>query len=251
MNSPFSPEQLAQLKEPLDPKRIKHRQGGGGMQLSYIKGHDAIDTANHIFGWGQWGYDILGVELQNISGEDGAVIGSYYWARVRLTVAACIPITEEGVGPVQEGRNPRAKIDAHDMARKGAVTDALKRALRCYGDQFGNSLYDTEHTSTSNSQPAPARQQQGQRQAGQAQTRAAAPAPAPAPAAASNQGDFAPATEQQVNAIRKICQRRQISPIELDNFLTGHGLGCLIDLTVGEASYAIKILQQQQQQQNG
>ena len=32
-------------------------------------------------------------------------------------------------------------MDAHENARKGAVTDALKSALRGYGEQFGNSLY--------------------------------------------------------------------------------------------------------------
>ena len=31
--------------------------------------------------------------------------------------------------------------EGHETAFKGAVTDALKRALRGYGDQFGNSLY--------------------------------------------------------------------------------------------------------------
>src|SRR5689334_22001646 len=118
--SPFTKEQIAQLDQPLDPKRVKHRSGGGGMQLSYLKGHDVIDTANHIFGYGNWGYDLLGVELNTVPGENGEVVGSYYAARVRLTVANCVPVTEEGVCPVQEGRNPRAKIDAHDMSRKGA-----------------------------------------------------------------------------------------------------------------------------------
>ena len=30
--------------------------------------------------------------------------------------------------------------DSHDTAYKGAVTDALKRGLRSFGDQFPNSL---------------------------------------------------------------------------------------------------------------
>jgi DNA repair and recombination protein RAD52 len=137
--SVFSPEQVSQLEQPLDPGRVKHRQGGGGAQLAYLKGHDMINTANRIFGFGNWGYDLVGVELVNVPGENGESVGSYYAARVRVSVKDCVPITEEGVCPVQEGRNPRARIDAHDMARKGAITDALKRALRCFGDQFGNS----------------------------------------------------------------------------------------------------------------
>ena len=36
---------------------------------------------------------------------------------------------------------PSPTRQGHETAHKGAVTDALKRALRSYGDQFGNSLY--------------------------------------------------------------------------------------------------------------
>lgn len=142
--APFTREQVEQLDQPLDAKRVKHRTGGGGAQLSYLKGHDIIDAANRIFGYGCWGYDLLAVELTNVADASGEIIGQYYTARIKLTVAGAMPITEEGICPVQEGRNPRAKIDAHDMSRKGAITDALKRALRCYGDQFGNSLYDND-----------------------------------------------------------------------------------------------------------
>jgi DNA repair and recombination protein RAD52 len=163
MSSPFTPEQIAELDKPLDPSRVKHRAGGGGMSLAYLKGHNVIDQANETFGFGAWGYDILLVELCNVYSENGEIIGGYYAARVRLTVRDCMPITEEGVCPIQEGRNPRARIDAHDMARKGAVTDAMKRAFRCYGDQFGNSLYDTDlvdgQPGTEKSQPGQQRQQ--------------------------------------------------------------------------------------------
>lgn len=141
MNSNFTQEQLDKLNSQLDPRRVAHRPGGGNTQLSYLEGHDVINMANEILGYGNWGYDLLAVELNNITDEKGEVVGSYYAARLRLTVAGCVPITEEGVCAVSEGRNPRAKIDAHDMSRKGAITDALKRAFRCYGEQFGNSLY--------------------------------------------------------------------------------------------------------------
>jgi recombination DNA repair RAD52 pathway protein len=119
MQAPFTKEQIDLLDQPLDAKRVKHRTGGGGVQLAYLKGHDIIDTANRVFGYGSWGYDLLSVELNNVTSESGEIIGNYYTARIKLTVAGCIPITEEGICPVQEGRNPRAKIDAHDMARKG------------------------------------------------------------------------------------------------------------------------------------
>jgi DNA recombination protein Rad52 len=133
---------IEQLQQPLDPKRVKHRQGGGGAQLSYLKGHDVIDAANRIFGFGCWGYNLLANDLYQSFTENGEANGHYFAARVKVYVKGCIAITEEGVCAVTYGRNPRANIDAFDMARKGAITDAMKRALRCYGDQFGNSLYD-------------------------------------------------------------------------------------------------------------
>ncbi len=53
--SPFNPEQIELLNQPLDAKRVKHRPGGGNTQLSYLEGHDVINMANQIFGYGQWG----------------------------------------------------------------------------------------------------------------------------------------------------------------------------------------------------
>jgi DNA repair and recombination protein RAD52 len=159
----FTPEQIAELEKPLDNNDVKHRQGGGGVQLNYLAGYQVINRANKLFGFGRWGYDLISVELQNVLDENGQILGCYYSARVKVTVKDCVPVTDEGVCPVQEGRNPRARIDAHDMARKGAITDAMKRAFRCFGDQFGNSLYDKDYDATTGLEPkqptAPTRQQ--------------------------------------------------------------------------------------------
>lgn len=186
-NKPFTPEQITELEKPLDRSRVKHRPGGGGTQLSYIEGHQAIATANRIFGFGAWGFETLQNELCSVADPaTGEICGYYYAARIRLTVAGCVSITEEGINAVQEGKNPRARIDAHDQARKGAITDALKRALRCYGDQFGLSLYDRDLV---DGQPRP----EGQTSSGNSTrptnpasnngaARPASPAPTPTPA---------------------------------------------------------------------
>ena len=117
--SPFDAAQIEMLKEPLDKRRVSKRSGGGGMQVSYLKGYDVIATANRIFGFGKWGFAIKQVELVNLPGDNGEIVASYYAASVTLTVAGCVPITEEGVCAVSEGKTPRAKIDGHDTARKG------------------------------------------------------------------------------------------------------------------------------------
>jgi DNA repair and recombination protein RAD52 len=154
----FTPEQITELRKPLDDKTVKHRQGGGGSDLKYLAGYQVIDTANRIFGEGNWGYDLLGVELNNVLSNSGEIIGGYYSARVKVTVKNCVPVTDEGVCAIQDGRNSRAIIDGHDMARKGAITDAMKRAFRCFGNQFGNPLYDKDYghppaTENKNQQP--------------------------------------------------------------------------------------------------
>ena len=53
--------------------------------------------------------------------------------------------------------------DAHEGASKEAVTDAIKRTLRSFGNQFGNSLYDkSRQHSTAQNQQQYAQQQQYQ-----------------------------------------------------------------------------------------
>ena len=56
----------------------------------------------------------------------------------------------------------RSLADAHENSAKEAVTDALKRSLRSFGNQFGNSLYDKSKSvaqnTPSNMPNAPANQ---------------------------------------------------------------------------------------------
>lgn len=243
-------EVVAKLSKPLDKTRIKTRQGGGGMQLAYLKGHDVIDQANAIFGFGAWGYDLLNVELVSVVGEDGQVGGGYYAARVRLTVAGCQPITEEGVCPIQDGRNPRARIDAHDMARKGAVTDAMKRAFRCFGDQFGNSLYDNEPGGDGDTRKSPpaaqATQQNRQAQPQQAATPVTPAIPWVAPASTPQQpqsqsGEMA--TAQQRQGILRLAGNQGMEEIEINRRLKDLYACNLDNLNRVDAAHFIKVLQ--------
>ena len=49
----FNKEQLQILKSDLDSSRIKSRSKGN-INLSYLEGHDVIETANNIFGFGKF-----------------------------------------------------------------------------------------------------------------------------------------------------------------------------------------------------
>lgn len=130
----FEPAQLAELEKPLNTALIRERKGPGGKMLKYIKGSDAIEQANHIFGIGKWGYRVLS------RGRETVGNATFYTADVELYVLGCpFPFPGEGEGVPQNDT-----VDQHAKARKEAVTDALKRALRHYGDQFGLCLYDED-----------------------------------------------------------------------------------------------------------
>ena len=111
------------------------------MVYHYLEGHTVIDQANRIFGFGGWGYDLVGnVTLRQLEAVDprtGEVkTSSAYSAPVRVTVVGAPSRTDVGFHAVTEETS-----DGHDTALKGAVTDGLKRALRSFGVQFGNGFY--------------------------------------------------------------------------------------------------------------
>jgi DNA repair and recombination protein RAD52 len=107
--------------------------------VAFIEGFRAIDQANRLFGFGNWGGEVVGdIRYQQLHlGADPHEAIGMYWATVRVSVAGCEPRSDVGCGFASE-----ATVEAHDTAIKAAVTDALKRALRQWGPQFGNSLYD-------------------------------------------------------------------------------------------------------------
>ena len=137
----LSPAVINALGQPLDPGPVSQFKGRGGKFYDYLKGHAVIDQANRIFGFGGWGYELVGdVTLRRVETVDtqtGEVkVAQGYSAPVRVTVAGALPRTDLGVHPVTEDT-----FDGHDTAMKGAVTDGLKRAFRGFGEQFGNSFY--------------------------------------------------------------------------------------------------------------
>ena len=59
-----------------------------------------------------------------------------YSAVVKVSVPGAPSRTDVGFQPVTDD-----SPEGHETAFKGAVTDGLKRALRSFGDRFGNGLY--------------------------------------------------------------------------------------------------------------
>ncbi len=145
----LSPKVNDALRQPLEPALVSERKGRGGRRFSYIEGHTAINQANQVFGYGGWGYELVGdVTLYELKS------GAAYSATVRVTVPGAPSRTDVGFQPVSDD-----SAEGHETAYKGAVTDALKRALRSFGDRFGNGLYgDPPTAGQSRTRPQPRQQ---------------------------------------------------------------------------------------------
>ena len=151
----LSPVVTKALAQPLDPALVSQRRGRGGRTYEYLEGHIVIKQANSIFAHGGWGYDIVGDvtlrEIETVDPKTGEVKRSQaYAAKVMVNVPGAPSRTDVGFHAVAE-----ETVEGHETAYKGAVTDALKRALRSYGDQFGIGLYG-DHSPVSN-RPRPER----------------------------------------------------------------------------------------------
>ena len=130
----FNEEQKKLLNQKIDQKNVTFRPGGGGQKLAYVESWHVIQEANRIFGFDGWNSETLEAGL--VSEDDNCVS---YIAKVRITVGDVI---REGYG---SGHGRMGSIgEKHESAIKEAESDARKRALMQFGDQFGLSLYDKD-----------------------------------------------------------------------------------------------------------
>jgi DNA repair and recombination protein RAD52 len=121
-----------------------------------LEGFDVIETANRIFGYGNWNYNISSLTQvsQEVNHNQNHII--CYKAVINITVhdiQHSKSVSREDVG--FGSGIAKTLADAHEGGAKEAVTDAIKRTLRSFGNQFGNSLYDKsrQHNSTNTQTP--------------------------------------------------------------------------------------------------
>jgi len=133
-------KQVEQLSAKLLPEHVSQREGAAGRKLSYIEGHHAIREANRIFGFDGWSGRRLGLRLIGEFVSDGKTNVAY---ECHYAVDA-LGVTREDTG-YGDGTDRNA-LKAHELAVKEAVTDARKRCLMMFGDQFGLALYDKAQT---------------------------------------------------------------------------------------------------------
>ena len=137
----LSDTQVRQLRAKLEAKHVRTRKANG-TDLHYVEGWHVIAEANRIFGYDAWDRRTLASHCV-WGGQSGAYHAAAYTAKVRVSVrAGDITIVREGSG-TGEGR-ASTPGQAHELALKGAETDATKRALATFGNPFGLALYDRE-----------------------------------------------------------------------------------------------------------
>jgi hypothetical protein len=146
-DSAWPEEIVEELRKPLDPNRVRRREGRGSTKYEYLAGHDVKRRANEIFGFGNWGHTIAeqveigAVEVKSREGKEGWHVAYRCVVRVWVRHAGGLFETHgSGYGDGVE-YTPAARLTACELALKESETDALKRAFTDLGDQFGLILY--------------------------------------------------------------------------------------------------------------
>jgi len=130
-----------ELKKKLDPAHVRP-PAKFGPKGDYLEGWHVISEANSIFGFGEWSYEISDIRCVS---ERPRLIGSQNKDGWGVSYTAHVVVTVAGVRRGDVGAGHGYDVDcglAHESAIKEAVTDALKRSLRTFGNPFGLALYD-------------------------------------------------------------------------------------------------------------
>lgn len=145
----------AELNKKLDPSAIK--PAPKGKFGDYVDGYHVISEANRIFGNGGWSYEITRLEqthgqIFTLQGQNGPY--EQYRCSFLCTVKVTVGETfKEGSAVGMGNGKPENMGDVIESAVKEAETDALKRALRTYGNTFGLALYDKARENVGHNAP--------------------------------------------------------------------------------------------------
>lgn len=137
-----------ELKKPLSTDAIKPPpQGKYG---EYVEGLHVIREANRIFGHNGWSYEVTRLQMVSRIEAANANVRVGYLCSVRVNVEG---VLREGTAVGNGAAKPDNEADAHEGAVKEAETDALKRAMRTFGNTFGLALYEKDLSKREVEQP--------------------------------------------------------------------------------------------------
>ncbi len=129
----------SKLEKQLGPEYLSTRKGPGNTALHYITADKCITLANEVFGFNGWSSSIQNLQVDYVDEEPGNKIHIGLHVIVRVTLRDGTYHEDIGYGHIE---NARTKASAFEKAKKEGTTDALKRALRQFGNVLGNCIYD-------------------------------------------------------------------------------------------------------------
>ena len=132
------------LQVDLAADELSTRKGAGNKKFTYLESWRVLDGANKIFGFNGWSSSILQMIIERR--KEGHKFYVKVNAIVRVTLRDGSYHEDVGVGEMCASR----EVEAEQKACKTAVTDARKRALRCFGRALGNCVYDKAYVNDRN-----------------------------------------------------------------------------------------------------
>ncbi|KAI9284236.1 Rad52 22 double-strand break repair protein [Umbelopsis sp. AD052] len=140
----FTPEEHAFLQEilakQLGPEWVSQRPGPAGVgKMVYVEGHTIINLANKLFGFNGWSSEIKSMTTDYIDVLENGKMNICISVVMRVTLKDGTFHEDIGVGFME---NCRSKAIGIQKAKKEAVTDATKRAIRYFGSVMGNCIHD-------------------------------------------------------------------------------------------------------------
>lgn len=134
------------LSKNIDSNFVSTRIGFSNSKILYVEGWRAIEIANNIFGYDGWISEIFELQEEYREIVNNQYSKSYsvaYTCKCRITLKEENVSREDiGFGSV-DGMTKLGK--AIETGKKKAVTDALKRALRQFGNALGNCCYNKSY----------------------------------------------------------------------------------------------------------
>eukprot|EP01004_Peranema_trichophorum_P005863 NODE_4705_length_1127_cov_52.144422_g4172_i0.p1 GENE.NODE_4705_length_1127_cov_52.144422_g4172_i0~~NODE_4705_length_1127_cov_52.144422_g4172_i0.p1 ORF type:complete len:333 (-),score=75.69 NODE_4705_length_1127_cov_52.144422_g4172_i0:69-1067(-) len=142
-NAPYTLEESEKprtaLSEPMPDHLISERPGPNGDMVNYVESWRTIELANDILSYNGWSSNIVEITHDYC---DELATGRYSAgcsAIVRVTLRDGAFHEDIGYGTSE---NNKSKGSALEHAKKKAVSDATKRALRYFGHALGLTVYD-------------------------------------------------------------------------------------------------------------
>lgn len=133
----------SRLEKQLGPEYLSSRAGPSGTKVHYIAAEKCIALANEVFGFNGWSSAIKEIQVDFVDENPQTFkISLGLSVIVRVTLRDGTFHEDIGYGHIE---NCTGKAKAFEKAKKEGTTDALKRALRSFGNVLGNCIYDKDY----------------------------------------------------------------------------------------------------------